>query len=395
MRTHLPTAGLVTVGLLLLLACGGLGGSDDGTPPVDHDATGTGPTSIAVEPAAGGGPGAARGQGGRPQDAAAPGAGPAGATGASEEPTLTNPRSGARLQVYVDLPAGAGPFPAVVMMPAGMAAGGDYPGPEEVAEFTRRGMAVVRWDPDGRGRSAGEEDTGGLDHQEGFREVIRYAIGRDDVIDDQVGVVSYSFGITAATQALATSNPGARFLVDWEGPASRRWTAGCGASEPMKQASQHSACDDEAYWEVREASAWVGKLKVPYQRVQGVQDHVHREEWGHAKEMIDAAIAGGVPWVRLNDATAGQRSSQLDESDLASMSQADRPTWMADYAEDLFMVARGETPPPRTHASSASSSRGAAGGETRPEGKAGGRGGAAGGRAGKAGKAGKAPREEQ
>ena len=387
---------LIAPTVILILACGGLGGDDDARPPAGDAATNRdGPSSGAGKPSAGarGPKTGARG----PQDGATRADGAAStAAGPSERPTLTNPRSGARLQVYVDLPAGAGPFPAVVMMPAGMEAGQDSPGPDEVAEFTRRGLAVVRWDPDGRGASAGEEDTGGQAHQEGFREVIRYAIGRDDIADDKVGVVSYSFGITAATQALATDNPGAVFLVDWEGPASRRWIAGCGTTEPIKQANQHAPCDDESYWSVREASAWVGKLRVPYQRVQGQRDHVHREDWGHAKEMIDAAVAGGVPWVRLNDASPGLSGNQLSQGDLAALTPADRPVWMADYAEDLFMVAAGQTPPARTHqGSGATRSSSARQGERPPE-RGGGRSatGERGAPGERGGKAGKAPRAE-
>lgn len=335
-----------TTAILMALACGGVGSDAANSVAADAAASSGDATPIVVPAstaATDGGPRPRPEEAGLARDTPEQGANASG---------ITNPRSGAKLMVYVDLPAGEGPFPGVVMMPAGFAAGGDYPSQAEIAEFTSRGYAVVRWDPDGRGQSGGQEDAGGLDHQEGLREVIRLAIDHPRIADDQVGVVSYSMGISAASQALATDNPGAVFLIDWEGPASRIWTAGCG-QDTTKKSKHHGACDDDSYWQYREASAHIGKLRVPYQRVQSARDHVHKADWGAAKEMVDAAIAGGVPWVRLNDAAANTPGSNLGADDLPALTKVDRPAWIVDYVEDLFMVARGGTPPARTHEPSA------------------------------------------
>ncbi len=39
---------------------------------------------------------------------------------------------------------------------------------------------------------------------------------------------------------------------------------------------------------------------VPYQRVQSEQDHVQPNN-NHAIDIVNAAVASGVPWVRLNE----------------------------------------------------------------------------------------------
>ncbi|MCJ7585093.1 MAG: hypothetical protein MUO30_10045 [Anaerolineales bacterium] len=41
-------------------------------------------------------------------------------------------------------------------------------------------------------------------------------------------------------------------------------------------------------------------VRVPYQRVQSQTDHVQLNN-NHAIDIVNAAVAGGVPWVRLNE----------------------------------------------------------------------------------------------
>jgi hypothetical protein len=39
---------------------------------------------------------------------------------------------------------------------------------------------------------------------------------------------------------------------------------------------------------------------MPYQRVQSQADHVQSNN-NHAIDIVNAAVAGGAPWVRLNE----------------------------------------------------------------------------------------------
>jgi hypothetical protein len=41
-------------------------------------------------------------------------------------------------------------------------------------------------------------------------------------------------------------------------------------------------------------------MRMPYQRVQSQTDHVQQNN-NHAIDIVNAAVAGGAPWVRLNE----------------------------------------------------------------------------------------------
>jgi hypothetical protein len=165
---------------------------------------------------------------------------------------------------------------------------------------------LVVFDPDGRGRSEGVEDQNGFTHQDGLAEVIRFAATLPEVDGAQIGLVSWSYGITMASGALARHpDLPVRFLIDWEGPANRDDTGGCG--EDAVGHLQGHPCDDEDFWREREASIFALDLRVPYQRLQTEKDHAQPDQ-EHTVLMINNATAeeygghGKAPWTRLNDA---------------------------------------------------------------------------------------------
>jgi hypothetical protein len=83
----------------------------------------------------------------------------------------------------------------------------------------------------------------------------------------------------------------------------RNYTSGC---KPAPQ--QHirwQPCDNDAWWAEREALTFIGDVQVPYQRIQSQKDHVQPTN-NHAIEIVNAAVAGGVPWARLNEYPASQ-----------------------------------------------------------------------------------------
>lgn len=222
---------------------------------------------------------------------------------------VTNPTSGVQLCVQIVLPQewGGEPLPALVLVPGGTGSGSDFLGPraERTQEMADAGFVLVVFDPDGRGRSEGVEDQNGFTHQDGLAEVIRFAATLPEVDGTQIGVVSWSYGITMASGTLARyPDLPVRFLIDWEGPANRDDTGGCG--EDAVGHLQGHPCDDEDFWREREASTFALDLQVPYQRLQTEEDHAQPDN-DHAVLMINNATAeaygghGKSPWTRLND----------------------------------------------------------------------------------------------
>lgn len=221
---------------------------------------------------------------------------------------VTNPNSGARLYVQIIHPQdwGGEPLPTLVLIPGGTGDGSDF-----LDSFRRTqamaddGFTLVVFDPDGRGHSEGVEDDNGYIHQDGLAEVIRFAATLPEVDETQIGLVSYSYGVTMAAGALARHpDLPVRFLIDWEGPANRNDTGGC--DEDLIGHLIGHPCDDEGFWREREASTFALDLQVPYQRLQSEQDHAQPDNV-HALLMIANATAeehgghGKAPWTRLND----------------------------------------------------------------------------------------------
>ncbi len=273
---------------------------------------------------------------------------------------VTNPANGAKLAVYVHLPDGPGPHKAIVAVPG---AGGDASTVMNAAEhrddMMRRGIAVIRFDPDGRGNSEGEDDMGGTVHQRGLRTIIAYTSQRDDIADDQVGVLSYSYGITMSSGALADGATKARFLIDWEGPSNREYTGCSGGKKKLERPSGEGvACDDDSYWNEREAIRFIDDVEVPYLRIQRADDHVHHEDRSHALALLEGAMEGDAPWVNMNDLQPNADLSVYQQADLPDVEIRQVLAWFPDWCEDMFVVAEGGTPPKRDHSASEERRRG-------------------------------------
>ncbi len=223
--------------------------------------------------------------------------------GAMEEHWVTNPTTGAELYVHITYPQGEGgePFPALVVVPGGIGAGNKFRLPGAMAEaLANAGIAAVTFDPDGRGQSGGEEDYNGHAQQDGLAAVIEFAATLAKIDPQRIGLASFSYGITMASGTLARyPDLPVLFLMDWEGPADRfDTTVECSNSTRI----DFNPCDDDAYWAQREALVFISDVRVPYQRLQSEKDHV-QPDVSHAINMINNAVGGEAPWVRLNDLT--------------------------------------------------------------------------------------------
>lgn len=227
---------------------------------------------------------------------------------------VTNPTSGAGLFVAVSYPENwdeTAKLPSLVFVPGGNDDSGAFTkttpaGDSTISVTNDAGFVAIIFDPDGRGKSQGTEDYDGFIHQDGLAEVIRYAAALPGVDSAKIGLVTSSYGITMGSGALARyPDLPVKFLIDWEGPANRMDTGGCDSSK-VGHLQRKASCTDEAFWAEREASTFISQVRVPYQRIQSVKDHA-QPDYAHTVLMVNNAVQGGVPWVRLNDESPNQK----------------------------------------------------------------------------------------
>ncbi|HZU85892.1 MAG TPA: hypothetical protein VFF78_00320, partial [Anaerolineaceae bacterium] len=250
---------------------------------------------------------------------------------------LTNPTSGAQLYVEVLHPTNWDGTPAqtLVLIPGGVGFGTQMAGSGQAQALADRGFAIIVFDPDGRGLSQGDEDYNGFIHQDGLAALLQIIPSLPEVNPEKIGLVSYSYGVTMASGTLSRyPDLQVRFWIDWEGPVNRYYTTG-----NCNQEFGHidwQPCTDEVFWAEREALTFISGVKVPYQRIQSQTDHVQPNN-NHAIEMINAAVAAGLSWVRLNGYPPNQTYS-LDTQPAMLDDQSDKQlnVIITDYANELF-----------------------------------------------------------
>lgn len=267
-------------------------------------------------------------------------------------PTVTTPfsvtaPSGAVLQGSIQrpipVPFRPRPRAAVVLLPGGVGAGrrmARSPGGTRLAEA---GMVVVSFNAEGRSsgklgdrRSGGTLDFNGARDQDGLAVVIRHVLELSDVDPDRLGLCSISFGLVAATGCMARHpDLPVRYLVDEEGPADgysamlQGWRLVDLGERPDRAQKALDlfghACPGEgspssasasAFWGERLPLRDIAAFRGRYLRLQAEWDHVQPPQepahvplfrqpprwWQgrHAMQLVNAAVAAGLPWVRVN-----------------------------------------------------------------------------------------------
>lgn len=261
---------------------------------------------------------------------------------------VTNPASGVEWFTQIILPkkaSAAGPLPALVLVPGGIGSGTSLMDPIRPLQIMAdAGFVIVVFDAEGRAKTAGVENTNGFIQQDGLTEVIRFTATLPEVDATQIGLVSFSYGITMASGALARHPElPVRMLIDWEGPSSRFYsTVGCnipaGGSSGGGGKIAWQPCDNEGFWSEREAATFIKSVCVPYQRIQSEKDHVQSTN-AHAVEMINNAVAGSVPWVRLNDETPNQTyDPAAPPAMLPESSDRQREENIVRYAQEILAL---------------------------------------------------------
>ncbi|MEW5720230.1 MAG: hypothetical protein AB1817_16525, partial [Chloroflexota bacterium] len=231
-------------------------------------------------------------------------------------------------------------FPAVVLVPGGINPGRLSAHGQDARALAEAGMVVLTFNAEGRVdkspediASQGSEDYNGFRHQDGLCALVAYAMKLAYVIPDNVGIATQSYGITMGA-GCAGRHPeiAIKYLVDGEGPPNSFVTCHEPAAldtDPTNDkhevirgilghysASRDPSPGNLAFWAEREAINFIGKFRGKYLRLQAQWDHAQPPSseievasfnlpprWWHNKhttDIVNAAVAGGVPWVRVN-----------------------------------------------------------------------------------------------
>jgi pimeloyl-ACP methyl ester carboxylesterase len=132
---------------------------------------------------------------------------------------------GAKLAGTLTLPPGAGPFPAVVLI----SGSGPNDRDETIKDhkpfaviadaLTRRGIAVLRYDKRGVGKSTGDYQAAtSADFADDAGAAVRFLRGRSDIAGGKVGLIGHSEGGLIAPM-VAAKDPRLAFVVLLAGPA--------------------------------------------------------------------------------------------------------------------------------------------------------------------------------
>lgn len=219
---------------------------------------------------------------------------------------IKNPSTSDRQSVRI-YEAEGNNLPLVVLVPGGTGDGSDFEKQGNNSDANRlaaEGFVVIVYSPLGTGESEGELNYQGFDDQDGLAAIIAAGKKLDNVKQDNIGLASFSYGVTGATGVLARyPDLEIKYYSDWEGPASRKTTTfGCKANRQQTKESAPGSfsCTDNDHWVEREASAFIQKAAVDfYWRIQQKKDHAQKS-YEHTLEMMQAA-ADNIPWVKLND----------------------------------------------------------------------------------------------
>ncbi|MFC2078958.1 alpha/beta hydrolase family protein [Candidatus Bipolaricaulota bacterium] len=252
-------------------------------------------------------------------------------------------------------------FPSVVLVPGGINPGRMEVHGREAKLLAEAGIVVVCFNAEGRVdtlgsedlRSEGEEDFNGFHHQDGLASIIRYVMSCDFVDVASIGLKSQSYGITmAAGCAGRYPELPIKYIVDGEGPPfsfvtchGPRYLAGdmqkyrtvVGIFERLATWQDDSQANLD-WWYEREAINFIGGFTGSYLRLQATWDHAQPPEniaqvsryqhpdgwpgggpaWWHNKhtaDIVNAAVSGGVPWVRVNFQSQGNAVNATYDAD--------------------------------------------------------------------------------
>lgn len=222
-----------------------------------------------------------------------------------EQVWVLNPTSGVRLFCNIHRPTDFNPdrrYPGIVLVPGGFGDGRAFLIDGQAQRYADLGFIVMRFDPDGRGLSTNngtytEEDYNGYIQQDGLRAVAQYLADLPETDDANIGIFTFSYGITmgAGTVARYPQRPPVKFLIEWEGPSDRSDTNG---------QVEHDVLDD-VWWYEREPINFVDDFNGYFLAIQSEIDHVqpdneHTVLLNNLATHIDFGGSGRCLWTRVN-----------------------------------------------------------------------------------------------
>ncbi|HLC22590.1 MAG TPA: hypothetical protein VJJ79_02345 [Candidatus Nanoarchaeia archaeon] len=219
---------------------------------------------------------------------------------------VTNPTSSKKIDVSVFQPENNSQlYPGVILVPGGTGSKKDFLKPysretsASIAEtFAAKGFTVLLFSAEGRGDSDGEEDYNGYVAQDGLYELYRFLLAYENVNMDNIGIVSYSYGIALASGMLGRYQPHLQYYIEWEGPVNRWYvTFECQGASPGKPGS--FSCDDEDYWLEREALRFVPYFDIEHFVIVQTEKNHGGPTVRHSVEMNTLALQY-LDWVRVN-----------------------------------------------------------------------------------------------
>jgi len=235
-------------------------------------------------------------------------------------------------------------FVAFVYVPGGIQHGRTYVLSPEAIALAKAGMVVVGFNAEGRVDdrseddllSEGEQNDNGARDQDTLADVLISTMQLPYIISDNVGIRSQSYGITmAAGCAFRHPELPIKYIVDGEGPSAsfvtvhEPYALNTDADHPHHDKYEEvfgilghyslyhdSSEENRAIWEEREAIRDIISFNGMYLRLQADYDHSQPPgqfddpaafydppiwyQARHTCDMVNVAIAGGVPWVRVN-----------------------------------------------------------------------------------------------
>lgn len=232
-----------------------------------------------------------------------------------DETQIQNPTTDVGLYTHVHYPkdaSSARKYPGIVLIPGAINASNVFDRRGDASILAMNGLVVIHWDPEGRGKSGGEENAGGFAHQDGFHAILKYLESLPFVDKENIGIVSYSYGVTFAGGVTRyPDNPKIKFWLDWEGPSDRKAIEKPLLLMPERVHLPLHALTDENYWKQREAVTFLKELNCPYLRIQAAHDHAQPDN-EHCVQCINAVThkryggQGVSPWTRVNDEEMNQ-----------------------------------------------------------------------------------------
>jgi len=255
-------------------------------------------------------------------------------------------------------------FPAVVNVPGGLGAGES--GNLQIADD---GFVELHFNAEGRGLlhpSEGTEDYNGFVHQDDLKAVIEFAHALPNVLDDNVGVVTGSYGITMGACCLGRHPElEVKYLVDQEGPSEsyvtvfEPWALDADPSNDRHEQGfavfghystyRDPSPENVAFWSQREATRYIGGMRCRYVRMQAQWDHAQppNQQWPgfdypplwypgkHGVDLVNLATLGDSPWTRVNAASLGNAPNATYGHDDSPVFYSGR---MADHPDELRTV---------------------------------------------------------